>query len=46
VIRQTLVAEVTAWEVERNALSSKVDSHLTTKDARIKLKRLCPSADV
>ena len=35
--------EVKAWENNRNALTIKIDWQFTTKDARIKLKRLYPS---
>lgn len=34
--------EVSAWEVERNAMGSKIDWRFTSADARIKLKRLYP----
>lgn len=43
--RATLRAEVAAWEERRNALGGKVNWHFTTKDARIKLKRLYPSIE-
>lgn len=43
--QQTLVREVSAWKQERDAKSSKVDWRFTTRDARIKLKRLYPSID-
>jgi DDE superfamily endonuclease len=39
----TLVAEVAAWEAERNAAGGTVDWRFTTDDARIKLKRLYPA---
>ena len=35
--------EVEAWEHERNNKNSKINWRFTTKDARIKLKRLYPS---
>ena len=38
-----LKREVRAWETRRNAAESTVDWRFTTKDARIKLKRLYPS---
>ena len=41
--RETLASEVAAWEERRNKDSSPVDWRFTTKDARIKLKRLYPS---
>ena len=40
---ETLQTEATAWYCERNARKKKVDWQFTTKDARIKLKRLYPS---
>jgi hypothetical protein len=39
----TLKHEVAAWEEERNTQAVKVDWRFTTKDARIRLKRLYPS---
>lgn len=41
--RQFLVQEVNAWQTERNNSGATVDWQFTTKDARIKLKRLYPS---
>ena len=38
----TLRSEVDAWEKRRNSLSTWIDWRFTTKDARIKLKRLYP----
>ena len=38
-----LVAEVSAWERDRNADQTRVDWRFTTADARIRLKRLYPS---
>ncbi len=40
--KATLVAQVAAWEAERNHKSVTVDWRFTTVDARIKLKRLYP----
>ncbi len=37
--------EVQAWEVSRDAADTKVNWRFTTKDARIKLKRLYPSLE-
>lgn len=39
----TIVKEVEAWQEHRNNRTSKIDWQFTTKDARIKLKRLYPS---
>ena len=41
--KQTLIEEITAWEVERNLNHTKADWQFNTDDARIKLKRLYPS---
>ena len=41
--KTTLIAEIAAWENERNAHHATADWHFTTKDARIKLKHLYPS---
>lgn len=41
----TLKAEVQAWVAERNACSSTMEWRFTTKDARIKLKRLYPTLE-
>ena len=38
----TLAREVAAWEASRNAAPKPVDWRFTTRDARIKLKRLYP----
>lgn len=38
----TMAAEVTAWERERNRSAVGVDWQFTTKDARVKLRRLYP----
>jgi len=40
--QSTLIQEVTAWEKKRNTQAMKVDWRFTTKNARIKLKRLYP----
>ena len=40
--KQDLVNEVAAWEDQRNKQESEVDWQFTTKDARIKLKKLYP----
>jgi hypothetical protein len=40
--KQTLVAEVTAWENSRNKKHAKADWKFTTATARVKLKRLYP----
>ena len=39
----TLKQEVAAWEERRNADAGKVNWRFTSKDARIKLKRLYPA---
>jgi hypothetical protein len=39
---ETLRKETKAWEVKRNAMQKGVDWQFTTKDARIRLKRLYP----
>ena len=41
--KDELLQQATAWHEERNRKMSKVDWQFTTKDARIKLKRLYPS---
>ena len=41
----TLIQEITAWEDRRNKASATVDWQFTTKDARIKLKKLYPSIE-
>lgn len=41
--QKTLRREVKAWEKQRNSKKAKVNWRFTTKDARIKLKRLYPS---
>ena len=40
--KQTLVAEVTAWENSRNKKHAKADWKFTTATARVKVKRLYP----
>jgi transposase len=40
--KESLAAEVGAWEAERNATESSIDWRFTTGDARIKLKHLYP----
>ena len=39
----TLIREVSAWEKQRNQAKCRIDWRFTTRDARIKLKRLYPS---
>jgi hypothetical protein len=39
---ETVRNETKAWEVKRKALQKGVDWQFTTKDARIRLKRLYP----
>jgi hypothetical protein len=39
----TMQTEVAAWEKDRSNKAKKIDWHFTTRDARIKLKRLYPS---
>lgn len=41
--KQTLEAEVAAWNADRNTNNTKADWQFTTDDARIKLKHLYPS---
>jgi hypothetical protein len=41
-----LIAEVTAWNEDRNAAGRGVDWRFTTEDARIKLKHLYPSIEL
>jgi len=40
--KETLVEEINLWQEERNLSAAGVDWQFTTKDARIKLKRLYP----
>jgi hypothetical protein len=44
--KTTLRSEVAAWEKSRNKARCKINWRFTTKDARIKLKRLYPSIQV
>ena len=44
--KATLLSEVAAWEKFRNEARCKINWRFTTKDARIKLKRLYPSFQV
>src|SRR6476660_8296404 len=41
--KQTLIEEIAAWEHDRNASKTKANWHLTTPNARVKLKYLYPS---
>ncbi len=40
--KENLRAQGAAWEHQRNKDSTRIDWRFTTKDARIKLKRLYP----
>ena len=40
---ETVRREVAAWKARRNNLKAKVNWQFTTKDARVKLKRLYPT---
>jgi hypothetical protein len=40
---ETLIQEIRSWEEHRNEIKATVDWQFTTKDARIKLKKLYPS---
>ena len=42
----TIRREVKAWQNHRNDLAATIDWQFTTRDARIKLKRLYPSNNV
>jgi len=42
----TLIRETAAWEASRNTARCRIDWQFTTKNARIKLKRLYPSIQV
>ena len=44
--RETLEADADAWQNQRNDADATVDWQFTTKDARIKLKKLYPSIQV
>ena len=39
---ETMRAEVAAWERNRNNQRAKIDWQFTTREARVKLKRLYP----
>ena len=41
--KQFLAQEAKAWQAKRNLSEATIDWRFTTKDARIKLKRLYPS---
>jgi hypothetical protein len=41
--KQTLIAEVAAWQDQRNRNNAKADWQFTTANARVKLKRLYPA---
>jgi len=43
--KDTLIAEIAAWEKDRNKHHTKADWQFTTEDARVKLKRLYPQFD-
>jgi hypothetical protein len=43
---EQVLEEIDAWEKARNGASKKINWQFTTKDARIKLKRLYPSIQV
>ena len=40
--KSDIVVEVSAWEIARNELQGKVNWQFTTRDARVKLRRLYP----
>ena len=42
---ETVISEVGAWQNHRNNKNAKINWRFTTKDSRIKLKRLYPSLD-
>jgi len=42
---ETVINEVEAWQNHRNNKNAKINWRFTTKDSRIKLKRLYPSLD-
>jgi len=42
---ETVISEVEAWQNHRNNKNAKINWRFTTKDSRIKLKRLYPSLD-
>ena len=41
--KKTVIEEVNAWQEHRNNKNASIDWQFTTKDARVKLKRLYPS---
>ncbi len=41
--KANLQEQVTAWQARRNASGVKIDWRFTTEEARVKLKRLCPT---
>ena len=41
--KQTLIDEIAAWQHDRNSRHTKANWHLTTANARIKLRHLYPS---
>ena len=43
--REAMERAVTAWAGRRNAADSRIDWHVTTADARTKLRRLYPAYD-
>jgi transposase len=43
---ETVITEVEAWQNHRNNKNAKINWRFTTKDSRIKLKRLYPSIEV
>jgi hypothetical protein len=43
--KDTLIAEIAAWEKDRNKHHTKANWQFTTEDARVKLKRLYPQFD-
>ncbi|MTI12764.1 hypothetical protein E1189_06995 [Sansalvadorimonas verongulae] len=44
--QETLKTEGAAWEEQRNSCLSKMEWRFTTKDARVKLKKLYPTYSV
>ena len=43
---ETVIAQVDAWQEQRNDMQTGIDWRFTTEDARIKLKRLYPIVNV
>jgi len=43
--RAGVETEVSVWEMSRNTMEGKIDWQFTTKDARVKLRRLYPKLD-